>query len=147
MDQILDLHVQSARMTLEERTAQGAPFAPMILPFRQNRMIAMIIPPDGDGAQIASTARLAVNGFDADMVLIVSDSYMAATTDMINPVTEKPWNHGDMEDLAANHHGLERGLITECLVVSAIRRGDTTLFRSLPYVREKDGTVTWAEER
>lgn len=145
-DDELAAHVAAAKTTLGHTVAKGEPFAPMVMVIRGDRMVAQIIPGTGDGGMIAKTARVAAASFGADELVMVSDSYAAAGPTMTNPVTGKEWQHGDMEDLVNNHRGLERGFVTEAIVVFVTGRDRPDHLVILPYVRHIDGTVTWRDD-
>lgn len=139
-------HVTAAKTTLEHTAAQGRNFAPMVMVIRDGRMVAQIIPGEGDGAIVAKTARVAAASFGADELLLVNDTYMADGPDRLNPVTGREWQHGDMEDLVHNHDGIAKGWVTEALMVLVTGRDQPDHMASLPYVRHPDGTVTWSPD-
>lgn len=136
-------HVHAAMSTLDAVVAKGEDFAPMIAVIRGGRMVAQIIPGDGDGGTIAKTARVAAAAFGADELVLISDSFMASGQSMVNPVTGKEWQHGDMEDLVTNHHGLERGFVVEAITVFHTGYDVAARLVSLPYRRLGQGRVEW----
>jgi len=146
-DKEFEAHISAAKTTLEESARAGADFAPMIMVIRGGRMVAQVLPeaPQG-GVDIAHTARISIAAFGADEIIIVSDTYEAVGETMINPVTGKEWQHGDMADLVENHDGLARGLVTECLIVLLTGRGIPDRMATLPYVRGEGGAISWTTE-
>lgn len=145
--ELLSAHLTSARDTLEASVRDGREFAPMIIVVRDGLMIARVLPPTGDGGTIQRIAQLCVEGFRADEILLVIDSYLATGDGTINPVTGREYAHDEMADVATNHDGLAKGWVTECLTVLAVPRAGTQTGWSLPYFREADRSVTWGDPK
>lgn len=141
---IVQAHIKAAKMTMELVAASGGDFSPMIVPFRQGQPIVSITPPAGDGHTILRIGQLATEGYRADDIIACIDTYTAG--ELFNPYTMQPWLPGDMEDLALNHKGVERGWVLDALTVVFVQRMGPPAMYTLPYSRSETG-VTWLEER
>jgi hypothetical protein len=140
---LMQAHIKAAQITLETVVGAGKQFAPMIMAVRGGATIAHIMPPSGDGQMIYRIGQLAADGYWADEIIVVSDSYSSG--EPLNPYTRRPWGRGEMEDLAQNHRGVERGWVRECLTLMFVRRTGNHTMHSMPYIRDgKD--VTWMVE-
>jgi hypothetical protein len=83
-----------------------------------------------------------VSGFRLSSVGFVCDTYSAPTT--LNPQSGRPWKQGEMGDLAHYARGVERGWVTDALMIGwGSRESDspTVEIRMLPYRMEDDGRV------
>lgn len=145
--EVLSAHLTSARTTLADSVRDGRQFAPMIIVVRGGLMIAQVLPPTGDGGTIQRIAQLCAEGFRADEILLVIDTYLATGHGTINPITGREYGPDEMADVAVNHDGLAKGWVTECLTVLAVSREGTQTGWSLPYFREADRTVTWGDPK
>lgn len=139
----LDVHERVARKILEQRVRAGAAFHPMLLGFRDDELLVSVIPPPpGDGDAILSVGTLMSGGFALDQMLLLADTYHSKMRE--NPVTGERWRHGEMGILAEYHNGMEKGWVTEALVLSLLRRQQSALeMRVIPYRRTAGGTVSW----
>jgi hypothetical protein len=142
-DKFLQAHMGAARITLETVVGLGKSFAPMIMVVRGGETVAHIIPPSGDGQMIHRIAHLAADGYLADEIIIVTDTYSAR--ELFNPYTFKPWQRGELEDLAVNHNGVERGWVRDALMLLFVRRVGKPSMYTLPY-RPVSGVVTWLDD-
>jgi len=140
------VHVGAAKSTLEHTVAKGKAFAPMVMVIRDGRIVAQVLPSEGAGAVIAKTARVAGAAFGADELVLVSDTYLAIGADPLNPLTGQQWRSGEMQDLAENHDGIARGLVSEGLLIFICGPSQPDHLVSLCYTRHDDGTVTWDDE-
>lgn len=141
----LNGHARTAKQVFEQMLAAGNAFAPMVLAFRESRTICMAVPGDGDGEVITATARAMASGFNADSIMILSDSYGART--WVNPLTGRRWEFGEMELLAEKHDGLVKGWVHEALILTVITRDSRQMMHQLPYERQAGGrTVKWLDE-
>jgi len=149
----LQAHLAAAKELLIKATREDEPFYPAILVMRRGLLVAQVIPRPvigGDpGATIQRTAQLCADGYGADEIVIIVDTYMHCgeqTSSGTNPVTGQPWAMGDLENLVTEHDGIAKGWVTEALSVLVVPRGEQrrTLW-TLPYFREPDGTLTWGD--
>lgn len=140
----MSAHLTSARASLETTVADDREFAPMIVVMRGGLMIAQVLPQGGAGGMIQRVAQLCAEGFGADEILLVMDSYLV-TGDGISPLTGQEWGTGEMEFAVQHHDALAKGWVTECLTVLAVPREGAFAGWSLPYFREADRSVTWGD--
>lgn len=93
-----------------------------------NRVGAVFTPPDRD--RMLRIAWLAAAGFSADLLTVTMESWTGTT----NPLTGKDWGPGEMSDAVANHDGLAKGWITECLMTQVCNRAGDAMARNQPYI-------------
>lgn len=142
----LSRFLQSCCRVLEDTVADDDAFMPVTAVYRDggNHPVAIMIPTAdglGDAMTIVETALpLAATGFDSDLVVLVSDTYHAQ--DLINPLTGKNWEHGEMG--AVFEMGNPGGLVGEALSMCASTPTGILAVGSLPYVR-KGKDVEWAK--
>lgn len=138
----LDLAVNMVRFHKEQRVAEAADaggeegdaFTAIHL-FRGHEPVSLIImPPDRD-AQLA-VARVATSGFDADMLSIAFETW--AATLKCNPVTNRRWREGEMQDVARNHDGRAKGWIKDVVFVFVVNRAGDFAEASMPYRPDAD---------
>ena len=79
----LEIHARVAKTTFMEMLAENGQFAPMIIAFRNETMICMAVPGEGDGRVVTATAQAMASGFHADSVMITSDTYGANRLDKL----------------------------------------------------------------
>jgi len=142
-EEIVAAHIRAAKITLEAVLGLGAGFAPMIMVMRGGETVVNICPPTGDGQTIYQVAQIAADGYWADEILMVIDTY--AAHELINPYTFQPWRRGEMEDLAVNHRGVERGWVRDAIMLLFVSRSGKPEMFTLPY-RRAEGGVTWLED-
>jgi len=142
----VQVHIESARLTFEQMIADDAVFRPMIMVYRDDLMIARVMPnsPGSDGgAVIHFAAQISVALFRATDLVIVMDSYHSNL--LINPMTGKEWEHGEMNDLADNHDGRAHGWVTDSITMILEDRAGANALVEMPY--SVDGkTVRWKGE-
>lgn len=150
----LQAHLAAAKELLTKTTQEDEPFFPAILVMRDGILVAQVIPRPvmgGDpGGTIQRTAQLCADGFGADEIVIIADTYMHCgelASAGTNPVTGQPWAMGDLENLVTHHDGIAKGWVTEALSVLVVPRGEQSrALWTLPYFREPDGkTLTWGD--
>lgn len=92
-----------------------------------------------DAPLLASVARMAVGGFEADEVILITDTY---TSGPVNP-EGKHWEHGEMQRRA--NEPAVRALLVDALIMLHARRGlDHVELVSCKYRRE-NGTLVWLD--
>ena len=143
-DEIVAAHIRAAKITLEAVLGAGSGFAPMIVVERGDETVATITPPMGDGQTIYTFAQIAADSYLADGMILVIDTY--ATNDLTNPYTMQPWKRGEMEDLAVNHNGVQRGWVRDAIMLLFLTRGGAPAMFTLPYaVTPESRAVTWLD--
>jgi hypothetical protein len=108
--------------------------------FRGNDLVAMVLPSQHDRELILAIFRAAAGGFDGDALGLTIESYTTPpmnvdgpVADVINPLTGRPWEQGEMNDAVKHHDALAKGWVVEALSITcANRAGDLTMM-SLPY--------------
>jgi hypothetical protein len=101
--------------------------APQLVGWRGDHTVALMMPVNGAREIILRAARILAVGFGCDVIAVTTEGW-GATDPEKNPVTGKPWEHGEMEDVALNHDGLAKGWITEFLSTTVVNRaGDVTM--------------------
>lgn len=102
-----------------------------------------VIEMDGmDRDAMLMTAELATVGYEADMLTMAFETFMATTP--INPRTGKVWEPGDMQESARMYEGRENGWIRDALMVYVANRAGDQLARTMPY-RLHDRRVEWID--
>lgn len=75
---------------------------------------------------ILNCCSVAAGSFDADVIAMTHEGYQGLGTFIqsgaINPLTGRDWEAGEMNDVVANHQGIEKGWVTECLDVLVVNR-------------------------
>lgn len=145
----MQAHIRAAQTTMEAVVHASKAFSPMIVVIKDNVPVVHMIPPDGDGAVIQMVSRVAADMFEADEILMISDTYTA--DEPMNPYTMKPWMRGDMENLAMHHQGVERGWVRDCLMLMFARRSGDHMMHTMPYKVTPDAgegrEITWLEPK
>lgn len=96
---------------------------PLIEGWRGEEPVCSIITAEIDRDQALRAARAVIRGFGADSLVVITEGWHPAqeyTT--TNPRTGRPWEHGQMQDLAEHHDALGRGWLIESLNVLAVNR-------------------------
>lgn len=94
---------------------------------------------------------VALNGaysFSADQLGLAFEGYAATGSqeeEMVNPDTGDAWERNDMNHMARNERGLERGVVTEALIVHVIDRAKNFAVRIKPFsITNKE--IVWKED-
>lgn len=149
----LQAHLTAAKELLERTVADDEPFFPSVLVLRDGILIAQIMPPTppegGDpGLTVQRVAQLAADGYGADEVVIVMDTYQCIGEAVgKHPITGQGYVSGDLENLATQHDGIAKGWVTDALTVLVTPRDPAAeaAMWALPYLRQTDRTVTWGD--
>lgn len=110
---------------------------PSVLGYRGNEPVVLMISQDVDRNQGLNAVRLAAMGFGCDAVALTTDSWHAKT--MTNPVTGKDWGPGEMQIVADEHNGIERGWISEDLMTNVVNRAGDQAFGLDSFVIHQEG--------
>jgi hypothetical protein len=89
--------------------------------------------PDRDA--MLAVARAAATGLGADVLVVALESWHS--TLLKSPVTGKPWAPDEMEELARNHHGRERGWVSDAIVLHVANRAGDFAGAILPYTVDR----------
>lgn len=149
----LDKATASVRTVKERhvRQVKGKPghtdIQTVIESYRGDDLVATVfLPPDRDA--MLEAAWIAARGFSADVIAVTMETYQGTATttgddreawdrgeipQMLNPLTGKPLEQGDLTDLALNHDGIARGWVTEALVTQVLNRAGDSKFVTQPY--------------
>lgn len=111
-----------------------------ILVYRGDTMVAVVSPEHVDRDLMLAGVRMAAIGMCPDLVAIVQETYHSELRK--NPRTRKAWRPGEMQALAEQHNGLDRGWVAEALTVMACNRAGDISMRVLPY-RVNGTAVRW----
>jgi hypothetical protein len=126
----------SARRT-KEWTCRKHPadIHPYVGIYRADEQVAVVTLQHHQRDEILTTARVCAVGFDADVLGITFETYIAdhKNTDGINPVTGRRWGPNEMQDVAINHGGVEKGWVSEALTISVANRAGDIGMISLPF--------------
>lgn len=82
-------------------------------------------------------------GFSADILVLTFETL--GTTYELNPLTNGPWEEGDLQFLASKEGGREKGWVQDRITVTAVDRDGNHYFATLGYKIE-DGQVVWDED-
>ncbi len=127
---------------------------PHVCAYRGEDLVAIITLRDHMRDEILNLCGYSAFGFDADVISLVYETYVAtssrggASFDPLfgkNPFTRERWKPGDMQDLAKNHGGIEKGWVSESLSVSAVNRAGDVAMRSQNFHYENKKLV-WDED-
>jgi hypothetical protein len=94
---------------------------------------------------ILSAAHVAAWGFGPDVLALLIETWCAQDdAARANPLTGQAWGPGEMQDAVQNHGALEKGWISDALMVTVHNRAGDIAAASLPYriVRHE---VVWGE--
>lgn len=88
-------------------------------------------------------ARFLTGALQPDWVTMMADAHVTRAT--INPVTGKPWEPGEMQNLCDNEGACSTGLLTDCLTFTTIWRDDARrrMDNRMYVVNKELGTVEW----
>lgn len=132
------------RANKEDKVAERAEITdirPMLSVYRGDDQVAILQPESPCGAnEMIQCARLAALGFGADVLAVVHE--MMQATRKCNPLTNRRWAPGEMQDVAENHDGRAQGWVIDAIMVAAYNRAGDTELQLLPY-RIADTAVTW----
>lgn len=157
IQEALDKATTGARFVKERhvRDVKGRPGRTDINTFiecyRGNHLVATVmLRPDRDA--MLEAAWFASRGFSADVVSVTMETWQRAAKfgpdgepeSMVNPLTGRPIEQGDLGDLAMNHDGIARGWVVEALVTQVLNRAGDTLAAVQPY-RIEGRQVEWLE--
>lgn len=82
----------------------------------------------------------------ADYIAMAVDSWGASQP--TNPITGKTWEFGDMDSIARNDLGVERGLVREAISLFGFERDGTEQIADHPYTHDRAARkITWSEPR
>lgn len=127
---------------------EGTDISSSILVFRGGHMVALVMPEHIDRDLMLAGVDMCAFGFSADVIAVVQEAYFALGPEGplgMNPLTGKPWQNGEMGDVAENHQGRERGWVTDTLLVFAANRAGDVGLRTLPY-RVAGADLEWLED-
>src|SRR6478609_9268870 len=114
---------------------------PMVMAYRGEQMVAAIEGPTINRDDLLVLAGIAAGGYEADVVATAFETWVAK--DMrCNPLTNHPWEPGEMQDAVENHHALEEGWIRDAVMVNAVNRAGDFAARTLAYA-VKGRRVQW----
>lgn len=134
---------ESAKANLENAVRQKRPLMPIVLAERDDNVVAIIGINQHDRDLILAIASLAIGGYGADLVAIGHDSYHA--TIPCNPRTGEPWGAGEMQDVVKHDHALERGWVSDALILQGADRAGHIGIIINPYRVSHGRKVTWQE--
>lgn len=135
----LDHAILAARETKEQACRERpADICPYVSAYRGDELISIITLRHQVAAEVLTVATISAVGFDADVISMVVETYIADTASNdpaagINPHTGRPWQPGEMQDVAENHDGIEKGWVTEALVVTVANRAGDVGVINQPY--------------
>lgn len=140
-------HIDHAREMLEYSVSEQVGFKPIVNVRRDGRPCALILPRgpgDDPGAVITWVCQLAAELFAADEILIISDTYHSTLT--TNPMTGQAWRSGEMEQLATEHNGVEKGWVMDAIsLIQVTREPPAAQMVALGYSVQDDGKVIWSD--
>lgn len=131
----LEVVIASAKHQLEKQALEGRVYEvayATIAGWRGHEPIGLARPQAHERDVILHLVRLFAGGFGCDIVATSFDSFMSATPDL-NPHTGKKWEPGQMQDLADNHQGREKGWVLDALMVTVVNRAGDLRVATLPY--------------
>ncbi len=157
-----------ARRMLEYAISRGENGMPhLVALYRGDDHVALLVI-KGDSTTVVPAAQLAILGLDADLAVVITDSYtvfcdrhhdqadidgLLAEADwcphLINPTTGRKWGRGEMEKVAREHDGVAKGWVHEILCCNAFNRAGDVASVVMPYQRAgiKRDRVVWTEIR
>lgn len=126
---------------------------PTIQGFRGDDAVVVLMTADIDRDDALHAARICAVVFGCDAVTMVTEGWHPSPEHgLINPVTGKEWERGEMQDVVENHDGLTRGWLTEGLTCTAANAaGDSTGAVQDYVIHEDNGpdgvthTIEWKE--
>lgn len=140
----LELVIKVARQN-KEGQASGGPYGTemptTLMMFRGTEHVATVIPEGGpDRDKMIRCASLAASGFSADILGLAFETFL--TKYRCNPRTNRRWGPNEMQDLATNHEGREKGWVIDAVQVMAYNRAGDCRGRNMAY-RVVDDGVQW----
>lgn len=94
--------------------------------YRGENPAVILMPMDLGREHTLFAAQVAAIGFGADVVCVTTEGWRASDPAR-NPVTGKPWESGQMQEVVEQHQGLEKGWIYESLTTYAVNRAGDVL--------------------
>lgn len=117
---------------------------PTIFAWRDDKMVALIMPDQIDRDKGLHAVLLAAAGLSADVVTLTNDAHV--TQSMTNPRTGERWGPGEMQQACDEDGACDVGLITDTLWTAAIGRDGAIVGHNAPYhVHKGKHTMTWVK--
>jgi hypothetical protein len=142
---------ENARSMKEHTCADGrADVHPQICVYRGDELIALVTLFHHQRDEILTAASVCAAGFDADVLSLTFETYAAdgkiddPDGGHVNPRTGKQWGPGEMQDAAENHQGIEKGWVTEALLITVANRAGDVVAINQSY-RYEGKTLVWQE--
>jgi hypothetical protein len=153
---LADIHAESVevakdakrRAVCRDGARRGSDMSPQLLCFRGREPVAIVILRRHVRDEILMAFRVCASGFAADSISTIFETYAALGTPgepALNPRTGQPWTEGGMQYEAEHHQGVERGRVTEALVVTTANRAGDVAFTTLPYHYDPAEGLVWEE--
>lgn len=141
---------RSSKVGTCQKVGKVIDLAPMVIPAREHQPVAVIHLNTSEPRDMLRIAHIATVGYDADQIGLIMEGYVADTLgpngEIVNRLTGKPFEPGEMQDVALNHNGLARGLLYEAVMLVIVERSGDFVWRSLPFRADPGSTtVSWVD--
>lgn len=131
IEDAVDYAVRTARTVKEAQARKrDSDLGTSLFAYRGSDLIALVYPKRNRDMML-ECANLAANGFDADILALVYETWF--TDRLINPVTGKIWEAGELQDVVENHDARNKGWVIDSVMVAAVNRAGDFRGRNLPY--------------
>jgi hypothetical protein len=132
---------------LREQTARRGrvTISAHVLAYRGLEPVAAVVVAQHQRDRVLEAADIAARGFGADAIALVMDTW-CATDDfaLYSPLTGQSWGPGEMQHAAEDHGAVEKGWLSDALLVTVHNRAGDVAAVTLPY-RIASREVIWAE--
>lgn len=112
--------------------------------YRGGEPVVVLFARDLSRHVVVNLGSAAANGYRCDVVSLVFETWW--TSLQTSPVTGRPWAQDELQEVAENHQGREKGWVTDCLMVCVYNRAGDSETGSMAY-RAAGRRVEWLEEK
>jgi hypothetical protein len=150
--EFLDNLERSARGTKTQITKKGPQdLLPYIVAHRGEHPVALVTVRRHDRHEILRTAGFLAAALDADNIGVVYECYEPARGPEpgagINPMTNRVWEQGEMNDAVKNHDAIGKGWIHEAINLSVVNRAGDFAMRVVPFKYVANRHLYWLDEQ
>lgn len=145
----LELASDYARRAKEHRIGRGSDAGHAVLfGYRGEELVAVVTPHEHERDAILQAATVAAVGFALDLLALTFEVYVGVGEEggavPRNPITGKPWEIGEMQEVAELHDGVAKGYVDEALGVMVHNRAGDSAMATMPF-RIRGTSVEWLE--